>query len=127
MAILTGGVGLEAEIVVQGVSRKEYAGPVNPDEDTTVSVTKYIEAEEGVNYAVRFRTTRQYEHDDYDLCWRLRIDGKIMRESLQWKEDHRKESWQTVDSITTGSKGNFMARKFLFSALATSKNCAILL
>jgi hypothetical protein len=126
MAILAEYPGLEADVIVNNVACKEYPEPAESNEDTPNSVTKYIEVQDGVNFAVRLRIDHRFQHIQSDLCWGVLLDGQVMNELVLVKAIHANGTTQVIDHALGGSKGNFYHKKFFFSALNTSKFLMIL-
>jgi hypothetical protein len=68
---------VEAEILINGVATQEYADEEDQVEVNTV--TRYVEAKSGADFAIRFRFTQKPKHD---VSAEALVDGKSVRYAL---------------------------------------------
>lgn len=120
MAIFSAFPGLAAHVIIGNRVRKEYDVPADSIEDTPTSVTKYIEAEDGTAFQIQLRFYRQFKYLNTDLCWRLRLDGKLVSETLLFKQSIVHNYIIAIGSVYVGSDDKCFAKKFMFSALTTN-------
>lgn len=73
MAIIKGMHGVCVEVAVNGVALQEY----DDDEDSELdSVTKYIPANTGACFEIRWRFDRTFKHIQHPICLQVHVDGK---------------------------------------------------
>ncbi|TLD18924.1 ATP-dependent RNA helicase [Venturia nashicola] len=120
MAILPGFPGLEADILVNDIARKEYIDPDSLDEDSPNTVTTYIEAEADVSFVVQLRRDHRFKYRSNELCCIVSLDGKKVRHLLL--KDNTAVGYNAVSidaSYYENDMGSFK-KKFFFSTLTTS-------
>lgn len=121
MAILRGYPGLEADILVNGVARKEYVDPDSSHEDTPHSVTVYIEAQEDASFSVQLRRDDRFKYRSNELCWSVQLDGKKVRETLLKDNTDIDYRHATIDGTYYQTDSGSFKKNFFFSTLTTSK------
>jgi hypothetical protein len=130
MAVLSKFPGLNVHIVVNGVARPEIDPPDDDVEDTRKRVTRYIEAESGANFEVRFSLDKAFKRavnvSKYDLCVGVWIDGLWIKGSLCSKSKLKSlagaKHITTIEGVEVGSGENWNLRKFVFSDLVANDN-----
>lgn len=81
MAIIGTVPGIEISILVRGTRATEYAAPEADDtEQTSPTITRYIEAIDDAEFDVHYEISNDYEWGfrGHALCLKLWVDGKRM-------------------------------------------------
>lgn len=116
MAILSEYPGLDVAVVVHDQRLQEYD---DDDEPSPTTVTKYIEAQSGANFAIATSFKPPFP-THYDVMAKLYIDGKRMskwhcrREQL-FDREYKK------DNICWQQHGEWFKQKFCFAELNIGK------
>lgn len=107
--------GLEVQITIDNDALQEY---VNPDpESDSKTVTKFIEARDGAQFAVRFVIPGGLFHN-YDIRAAIRLDGKHMAGKVYKREKYRNGGADTsVGCSQARINGMNMGQDFQFSKL----------
>lgn len=121
MAILPGFPGLEADILVNGIARKEYVDPNSLDEDSPNTVTTFIEAEEDVNFVVQLRRDHRFKYRSNELRWSVSLDGKEVKNSVLDGIDGVGYGAAIIDASYYETADGSFKKKFFFSTLTTSR------
>ncbi|KAG9587462.1 hypothetical protein KCU77_g9196, partial [Aureobasidium melanogenum] len=80
MAVLDGLPGVEVAVVADGEDLHEYQdADMEDDEDT---VTKYIEAVDNTNFAIKIKVTKDAKFKGRALSFRMSVDGSSVRNAL---------------------------------------------
>jgi hypothetical protein len=125
MAILPGFPGLEADILVNDVARKEYPDPETSNEDSPSSVTTYIEAEEGAKFVVQLRRDHRFKYRANELCWSVRLDGKMVRSTLIKDGTEPFYGKSTIEDTRYQTDNGCFIKHFFFSTLTTSRQISL--
>ena len=115
MAITTAAPRIKTQVLVDGAALEEY----EDDEEHTEpnSVTKYVEAKSGAEFAIRSRFTEQPQ---YDILTRILLDGKyVMGQLAILKYFHGDFLEQTAHGVRSNKGGQWVLSKFAFSDLKT--------
>ncbi|KAG9517387.1 hypothetical protein KCV07_g6167, partial [Aureobasidium melanogenum] len=113
MAVLDGLPGIEVTVVVDGKDLHEYqdAG-MEDDEDT---VTKYIEAVDNANFAIKIKVTKDAEFKGNRLSFKVLVDGSLISRPLVGPLRRRTPTGvRMVNGIQVGDRH---IRKLKFDAL----------
>ncbi|QDS76258.1 hypothetical protein FKW77_001479 [Venturia effusa] len=119
MAILPGFPGLKADILVNGVARREYVDPDSLDEDSPNTVTTYIEAEDDANFAVQFRRDHRFKYQSHELCCTVSLDGKTVSRIAVGNNADPSYGSTVIDASYYNTDNGSFKKKFLFSTLTT--------
>ncbi|KAL6707966.1 hypothetical protein ACN47E_003640 [Coniothyrium glycines] len=79
MAVLEGCAGLEVSVTVNEQALKEYED--DSEDSSTTTATRYIEAQSGQSFAIKYSFTAPFPTDDPVVC-RVSIDGNKLRRRL---------------------------------------------
>ncbi|KAE9969442.1 hypothetical protein BLS_005353 [Venturia inaequalis] len=120
MAILRGYPGLEADILVNGVARKEYLDPELSDADTPNCTTVYIEAQEDTSFVVQLRRDGRFRYKSSQLCWSVQLDGKKVRDTLLHNNSEVGYDRATIDGTYYQTDSGSFKKSFFFSTLTTN-------
>ncbi|THX60033.1 hypothetical protein D6D06_01596 [Aureobasidium pullulans] len=112
MAILHSLPGVEITVVVDGEDLHEYQDTDMEDEENTV--TKYVEAVTGANFAIKACVSQQFKYEGDCLNIRVAVDGLFVSSPLIEPGDTSKISTSLVDGVIVGDEN---IRKLRFSEL----------
>jgi hypothetical protein len=120
MAILPGFSGLQADIIVNGARCIEYPEPADLNEDTPISVTKYIEAEDGANFVIQLRIDGWFKYITNNISAHIKVDGQVARRPLWLKPTTMGVGHpvRTIDGVELQSNNGWAKRKLVFSTLS---------
>ncbi|KAG9736997.1 hypothetical protein KCU73_g10112, partial [Aureobasidium melanogenum] len=115
MAILDGLPGVEIAVVVDGRDLHEYQDSDTANKEDTV--TKYIEAVDGANFAVKIKVTKDFEFKGDFLCTQVRIDGTLVSYTAITPADAQAGAYDYhADSIRVNDESK---RRLKFKVLET--------
>jgi hypothetical protein len=112
MAILDSLPGVEITVVVNGEDLHEYQDTDMEDEENTV--TKYVEAVTGANFAIKITMPKGFAFGGDCLSFRVKVDGLFAKSPLIGPGDTSEISTFLVDGVTVGDEN---IRKLRFSEL----------
>jgi hypothetical protein len=116
MAIVNKTPRVEAEILIDGVATREYVD--GEDQVEVDTVTRYVEAKSGADFAIRFRSTQKPKHD---VSAEALVDGRSVMSTLVLLNDFCNGTLEsTVDGVRSSKDGKWSLSKFFFSDLMTS-------
>ena len=125
MAVLDTLPGVEVAITVNGGQLQEYTEPDAQDEEGVV--TKYIEAQTGVNFAFSVRIPKGFRYKGEILSIRSFVDGSIIDHSLCLKESTQKRLFRVVVGKVVSGNGSSGKLKFNMLGKQSYLNCQILI
>ncbi len=119
MAIIKGVEGIEVTLSVDGKDLNEYVDENNRDEEKTVS--RYVEAVSGKDFAVRCRISREAKFEGDSISFKVHADGKKMRGIYM---HHRRLKGKAaierlVEDVRVASN---LYQKLVFSEIHTSEH-----
>ncbi|KAG9683845.1 hypothetical protein KCU95_g18025, partial [Aureobasidium melanogenum] len=115
MAVLDGLPGVEITVVVDGEDLHEYQDADTEDDEDTV--TKYIEAVDNANFAVKIKVTKDAKFKGNRLAFEVLVDGtRISRPLIGPRRRQVSTHVQMVRGIQVGDRH---VRKLRFDALET--------
>ncbi|KEQ87734.1 hypothetical protein M438DRAFT_342867 [Aureobasidium pullulans EXF-150] len=115
MAILDSLPGVKVTVVVDGEDLHEYQDTDMEDEENTV--TKYVEAVTGANFAIKFKGSRELEYKGEYLSLEVLVDGLCIDRPLIGRERTRKGSYTYLSEGLTVRAGYM--RRLRFNTLET--------
>ncbi|THX83186.1 hypothetical protein D6D05_03603 [Aureobasidium pullulans] len=115
MAILDSLPGVEITVVVDGEDLHEYQDTDMEDEENTV--TKYVEAVTGANFAIKFKGSRELEYKGEYLSLEVLVDGLCIDRPLIGRDRTRKGSYTYLSEGLTVRAGYM--RRLRFNTLET--------
>lgn len=114
---------IEVKVLVKGVPAQEY----NDDEEESQgpkTVTKYIEAKSGAEFAVQIELTPPFWFPSEALEFDLSIDGKRLENVLLVKEqfiEHPRGQITILEGISRSHGVTWSLEKFKFTEVTTSQ------
>ena len=114
MAVLPFCPGLAVEIFVNGAPLPEY----DDNSDTSASpttVTKYVEATSGANFAIKVSFTEGYPFPKGDVEARISLDGRVIHKGMNCEDRFYHTRLYQGRSIQIG--GHPKIQKFCFAEL----------
>jgi hypothetical protein len=125
MAVLPGFPGLEVQIVVNNAACKEYSEPDEEHgEDTSTTVTKYIEAKDGTQFHIRINMLPTFKYCKYDISSTVKVDGQTIAKPLWENEDPFAP--RIVEGVESKTAGGWRRRNLVFANLTTGMFCCTL-
>jgi len=114
MAIVPDVPGLQVEIVVDGTTLHEH---VNPDEEESGNtVTRYIEAVSGAEFAVQYRFGPEFKAK-HAASIHVYVDGECLRRSLINKKKHKNGKNHLITGPRVKEGNGFYVSNFCFAEL----------
>ncbi|KAH0153042.1 hypothetical protein KCU67_g9631, partial [Aureobasidium melanogenum] len=115
MAVLDGLPGVEVTVVVDGKDLHEYQDADMEDDEGTI--TKYIEAVDNANFAIRIKVTKDATFHGNCLSFRVMVEGLTVRRPMVSTTDVSAGSDVfAVDGVQIGAR---RLRKLKFNTLET--------
>ncbi|KAF2635879.1 hypothetical protein P280DRAFT_473522 [Massarina eburnea CBS 473.64] len=112
---------INVEILSNGVPLQEYVN--DEEENSPGTVTKYIEAKSGGDFAVRYSITKPWP--ETCLVFQISMDGKYVHgKILETNLFHGREYTSTVDAVTFSDRNKHFSQKFCFSELVIDESHA---
>lgn len=117
MAILDSLPGVEITVVVDGEDLHEYQDTDMEDEENTV--TKYVEAVTGANFAIKIMVPKKFGFEGTCLSFHVLVDGAEAEHPLIQPRHVRRAP--KVRSVEGARVSNTHIRKFRFTELETGE------
>ena len=118
MAVLDEITGLTVQIIVKKRQAQEYDN--DEEEASPNTVTKYIEAQSGAKFGVKFRFSNEFDAK-HSILADIYLDGKSAESHVYDKDRGRPERNRDhcINGVSECNEGSYFKRKFSFSQLKT--------
>lgn len=114
----------DVQVCVNDVALQEYDdddAQQTPDQATSPTVVKYIEAASGAEFSIKSKIRSSWDKDE-DMCWDIYLDGKLARSTVYLRDRYLTgNNIFIAEGVQSCTGGEWHHSKFKFADIVTGE------